>query len=128
VRFADQRAEFNRLVVNRLVRPLSGRVPLWSLVEHVGRRSGRIYRTPVSAFSTPDGVAILLPYGEDRDWVKNLQAAGRGRVVLSGKTFEVRDPRIVPTGAAVSLLRAPWRQVVAAAQVPSALLLERANV
>jgi deazaflavin-dependent oxidoreductase (nitroreductase family) len=52
-------------------------VPIWSIVEHVGRRSGKTYRTPVSVFRTRDGVAILLPYGTDRDWVRNVQARRR---------------------------------------------------
>jgi deazaflavin-dependent oxidoreductase (nitroreductase family) len=127
VGFADRLARSNRRVTNRVVGPLSGRVPMWSLVEHVGRRTGTPYRTPVTMFSTPDGVAILLPYGENRDWVKNLTAAGGGRVTMNGRTFEVTDPRIVPTGEAVALLRAPWRRLLAAARVPSALLLTRAG-
>ena len=40
-----------------------GRVSMWSIIEHRGRRSGAVYRTPVSMFPTPDGVAILLAYG-----------------------------------------------------------------
>ena len=121
--FADARARFNRRVVNRVVRPLSGRVALWSLIEHVGRRSGTAYRTPVSAFRTADGVAVLLPYGEGRDWVKNLQAARRGRITVANRVFEVTDPRIVPTSEAVPLLSQPWRTVVARVRTPSALLL-----
>ena len=97
MRFADQRARFNRRVMNPLVRPLCGRVAMWSLVEQRGRRSGTVYRTPVSMFPTPDGVAILLAYGDDRDWVRNIVAAGGGRAVMGGKTFDVTDPRIVPT-------------------------------
>ncbi len=123
--FADRRAEFNRRVVNKVVRPLSGRVAMWSLVDHVGRHSGATYQTPVSAFRTPDGVAVLLPYGEDRDWVKNLRAAGGGRMVMSGRTFEVAEPRIVPTAEAASLIAAPWRHVLTATRVPTALLLRR---
>jgi deazaflavin-dependent oxidoreductase (nitroreductase family) len=123
--FADARARFNRRVVNRVVRPLSGRVALWSLIEHVGRRSGAAYRTPVSAFRTPDGFAVLLPYGEGRDWVKNLQAAGGGRIILGGKTFDVTAPRIVPTSEVVPLLTPPWRAAVARLRTPSALLLTR---
>ena len=125
MRFADQRAKFNRRFVNRLMRPLSGRVAMWSIIEHRGRRSGDVYRTPVSMFPTPDGVAILLAYGEDRDWVRNLQAAGGGRATMSGKTFDVTDPRIVPTQDAAALLSAPWRQVIGRLGTPTALLLRR---
>jgi deazaflavin-dependent oxidoreductase (nitroreductase family) len=124
MRFADQRAAFNRRIVNRVVRPLSGRVAMWSLIEHRGRRSGKRYRTPVTMFRTTDGVAIMLAYGEDRDWVRNVMDASGGRVIKSGRTFEVTNPHIVPTGEAVELMNAPWRHVVTRLGVPSALLLQ----
>ena len=89
MRFADQRARFNRRFFNHVALPLSGKVPMWSIIEHRGRRSGAVYRTPVSMFPTPDGVAILLAYGDDRDWVRNVLAAGGGRAVMGGKTFDV---------------------------------------
>lgn len=127
MQFSQRRARFNRVVTNPLFRPVSGFVPLWSIVEHTGRRSGKTYRTPVSMFHTADGVAVLLPYGTDRDWVKNLAAAGGGRVKLSGRTFAVTDPRIVPTADAVGALRAPWRQLLGHAGVSHTLLLTRAG-
>jgi deazaflavin-dependent oxidoreductase (nitroreductase family) len=129
--FARRRARFNRRVTNPLVRPISGRFSMWSIVEHVGRRSGTTYRTPVSMFRTADGVAVLLPYGTDSDWVKNLQAADGGQVKLSGKTFRVTDPRIVPTADAVQSVKPPWRQVMKATAtamgIESSLLLTRAG-
>jgi deazaflavin-dependent oxidoreductase (nitroreductase family) len=127
MRYADARARFNRRVVNPLVRPLSGRLPLWSLVEHVGRRSGKVYRTPVSAFRTVDGFAVLLPYGENRDWVKNLEAAGGGRITERGKVYDVSDPQIVATAEAVPLLPQPWRTIVGLLRTPSTLLLTAAR-
>lgn len=125
MQFSQRRARFNRAVTNPLFRPISGWIPLWSIVEHTGRRSGTVYRTPVSMFNIPDGVAVLLAYGPDRDWVKNLQAAGGGRVTLSGKTFDVTNPQVVPTAQAVELLKSPWRQLLGHAGVPYSLLLRR---
>lgn len=124
--FTDRRAQFNRAVVNRVVRPLSGRVAMWSLVEHVGRRSGKPYRTPVSMFATADGVAVLLAYGRDRDWVRNLQAAGGGAVTMSGTTFIVTDPKIVPTSEAALLVKQPWRSMLGRLGIAETLLLHRA--
>lgn len=127
MQFSERRARFNRVVTNPLFRPISGWVPMWSIVEHTGRRSGTTYRTPVSMFHTADGVAVLLVYGPARDWVKNLQAAGGGRVKLGGKTFDVTNPRVVPTAEAVVLLKAPWRQLLGRAGVAHTLLLDRAD-
>lgn len=123
--FAQRRAEFNRKVTNRLVAPISGWVPMWSVVEHVGRRSGKTYRTPVSMFRTADGVAILLPYGTATDWVRNLQAANGGRVKVGGESFEVSDPQIVPTSDAAASVKPPWRQMMTTTGVKSAMVLRR---
>lgn len=125
MRLADQRAAFNRRVVNRVVRPLSGRIGMWSLIEHRGRRSGTVYRTPVTMFRTRDGVAIVLPYGQDRDWVRNVLAAHGGRAVVAGETFDVSEPRLVSTAEAADLLDQPWRAVVGRLRTPTALLLRQ---
>ena len=55
---------------------MGGLAPGMGILEHVGRKSGKQYRTPLNVFPTDDGVAILLTYGPDRDWLKNITAAG----------------------------------------------------
>lgn len=127
MQFARRRAEFNRRFVNPVVRPLAGHLPLWSAVDHVGRHSGRQYRTPVTAFPTLDGVAILLPYGVDTDWVRNLQAAGTGSVVIGGRSLPVRDPRVVSTAEAAAVTARPWQRLLPILPVKSALLLTRSS-
>lgn len=124
---ARRRAEFNRRFVNPVVEPLAGYLPLWSAVDHVGRRSGKEYRTPVTAFATSDGVAVLLPYGTDTDWVRNLRAAGSGKVVIDGRSLLVENPRVVPVREALEVMRGPWRHVLRVAPVESALLLTRSS-
>lgn len=125
MRLAHARARFNRRVVNRLIRPLSGRVAMWSIIEHRGRRSGTVYRTPVTMFPTRDGLAIVLAYGEDRDWVRNVIAAGGARVTMSGNTFAVTEPSIVSTAEAAAAMVGPWRPVVARLRTPTTMLLRR---
>lgn len=92
-------ARFNRHVTNPVQRLWAGWLPPFGIVEHVGRRSGKRYRTPVNVFNaTVDGkpgVAIVLTYGPDRDWLKNLTAAGGGRLRRNGRSFDVSDPRVV---------------------------------
>src|ERR1700751_5615154 len=99
-------ARFNRSVPN----PMGGIFPVWppplGIVEHVGRRSGKPYRTPVTVFSAAvdgkPGVAIVLTYGPDRHWLKNLTAAGGGRMRRNGKSFGVIDPKVVTTAEAAA--------------------------
>ncbi len=79
----------------------------------------------MSIFRTDDGVAVLLPYGTDTDWVRNIQAAGGGQVKLSGKTFRVTNPRIVPTADAAGTVKPPWGPILKATGIQSTLLLTR---
>ncbi len=78
-------AYFNKLVINRLFRPLAGNIPPYVLVEHRGRRSGRLYRTVVMAFPRHADLAFALTYGPGADWVRNVLAAQRCRVMYAGR-------------------------------------------
>ena len=88
-------ARFNKHVTNPVQRLWAGFAPTFGILEHVGRKSGQAYRTPLTVFSTDTGVAILLTYGPNRDWLKNIAAAGGGRLKRHGQTFPVTDPRVV---------------------------------
>ena len=82
----DRIREANKRWLNPAMLYLAGR-PHWyaSRVEHVGRRSGRPYATPVVAVPVEGGLVIPLPYGPDVDWCRNLRAAGGGTVVRHGR-------------------------------------------
>ncbi len=97
-------ARFNHRVTNRVLGPLAARAPGFGLVGHRGRRSGRLYWTPVNVFAIPEGYVIALTYGRKSQWPKNVLAAGslelrtyRGSFDLGG-TRLIRDPnlRLVP--------------------------------
>jgi deazaflavin-dependent oxidoreductase (nitroreductase family) len=117
-------ARFNRHVTNPIQRLWAGWAPSFAIIEHVGRRSGKPYRTPVNALSATidgkPGVAILLTYGPDRDWLKNLTAAGGGRIRRNGKMFGITDPQVVTKAEAAShvtrgrriFARLPFEQAV----------------
>ncbi len=91
---------FNRRVTNPVLGTLFGRVPPFGMVRHVGRRSGRPYRTPVWAFRGGRPVGFALLYGSDVDWLANVLAAGefelerRGQVLRLGSLEVVRDPAV----------------------------------
>jgi deazaflavin-dependent oxidoreductase (nitroreductase family) len=93
---ADRLARFNRRFANRVVVPLAGRrLSPVAVVAHRGRRTGRPYRTPVMAFWRAGGLVVALPYGPDRDWVRNVLAAGGATVRIGGRAVETTGPRLV---------------------------------
>jgi len=93
-------ARFNRVVTNRIQGLWAPRLAPWAEIEHRGRRSGRVYRTPVIAFRRGDTLAVVVLYGEDSDWVQNLLAAGSGVVWRGGRRYSLANVRLVSVDAA----------------------------
>jgi deazaflavin-dependent oxidoreductase (nitroreductase family) len=122
--FADRLARFNRLP-NRLVRTFAGRLPPLAIVVHRGRRSGRSYRTPVVAFRTGDGYVVSLPYGPDRDWVRNVLAAGACTLERGRRRVELSGPRMLSTSEGLALVPAPVRSGLRLLRVRAFLRLSR---
>jgi deazaflavin-dependent oxidoreductase (nitroreductase family) len=88
-----QVARFNRRVTNRVTRHVAGWMPGFAIVIHVGRRSGRIYETPVNVFRDGSRYVFALTYGAESDWVRNVLAAGGCQIKTRRKTVELRDPQ-----------------------------------
>jgi deazaflavin-dependent oxidoreductase (nitroreductase family) len=88
-------ARFNRVVTNRISRPVAGWLPGFAVIVHRGRKSGAEHRTPVNAWLGDDDVIVALTYGRDTDWLKNLTAADGGMIVAGRKTYQVGRPQLI---------------------------------
>jgi deazaflavin-dependent oxidoreductase (nitroreductase family) len=104
-------AAFNRRVTNPIQRRWAGRIPGHAIIEHVGRTSGRSYRTPVMCFRRSGGFVFLVGYGLGSDWVRNLLAADGGTVIHRGRRYEVDNVRLVPSPAGRELLPRPLQLI-----------------
>jgi deazaflavin-dependent oxidoreductase (nitroreductase family) len=87
-----------------MVRFFSGRSAHAALLHHVGRRSGKAFVTPLTAHRAEDSIIVGLPYGTEVDWLRNLQAAGRGVLELDGRSIAVGQPEVVPVDHVVAVL------------------------
>ena len=96
--------------VDPVLRPLARRLPAFGIVTHRGRKTGRVYHTPVNVFRRGETYLFFLTYGSDVQWVKNIIAAGtcsietRGRVVRLTDPELVTDPELRPAPAVVRLI------------------------
>jgi deazaflavin-dependent oxidoreductase (nitroreductase family) len=89
---------FNQHVTNRILAPIVRFLPFFGTVEHVGRRTGELHRSPMMVFPLrpTETATFALTYGPRAYWVQNALAAGE-------VTFESRwagrlhlvEPRVV---------------------------------
>jgi deazaflavin-dependent oxidoreductase (nitroreductase family) len=109
----------NLAVTNRLTMPIAGRLPWFGVLEHVGRQSGMVRRTPLNVFATGDGRwVVALTYGPEVQWLRNIEAAGKCRMLIRGRWVRMVEPRRLhdpsrdqvplPVRWALALLRVDW--------------------
>jgi deazaflavin-dependent oxidoreductase (nitroreductase family) len=91
-------ARFNRAVNNPIQLQYAWLLPPWAVICHRGRRTGRLYRTPVNAYRRGPRLAVVVLYGERSDWVLNV-LSGPAHAVRAGRTHELRGARIVDPDA-----------------------------
>lgn len=74
-----------------------GRRSPWGLVEHVGRKSGTTYHTPISIVGGPidEQVYVRLTYGSGVHWVRNVERTGHCRIQVHETVLDLDAPTVV---------------------------------
>jgi deazaflavin-dependent oxidoreductase (nitroreductase family) len=100
-------------VLNPVIVKLAGRryFGMAARIQHVGRRSGRVYVTPASARVHGDVIVIALTFGNQSDWVRNVQMAGGCTVRINGRSYRATNPQFLSREQAGPLLKAAFSPV-----------------
>jgi deazaflavin-dependent oxidoreductase (nitroreductase family) len=70
------------------------------VITHRGRRSGKVYRTPVVVRPTSDGFVVPMPWGERTDWYRNVRAAGECLIRWKDRDYSLVEPEVISDAAA----------------------------
>ena len=84
--------------MNPLFLRIARYLPMFAVVRHRGRKSGKEYETVVNVFRKGNVLAIALAHGKT-NWVKNVVAAGEADVRLFRRDVHIVNPRILPAGS-----------------------------
>ena len=110
---------------------LAGRpwFPLWAVVRHHGRSSGKPYATPVAIIATRSHVTFLigLPWGPSTNWAQNVLAAGGATLVWRGRDIKVTKPRLAGTEVAVEQARPLFSPILRRGRFPAFLQVDRSS-
>lgn len=105
VRWVSDRTRQASKRANRWARQVAG-TRLGSLyfnlaaLQHVGRRSGREYMTPLGAYPLGDGFVLAVAYPHV-DWSENVLAAGKCTLTWKGHEYALERPERIPLSDAL---------------------------
>jgi deazaflavin-dependent oxidoreductase (nitroreductase family) len=88
-------AKINIAFTNRITSLFAGWFPGFGILTHMGRKSGKVYRTPMNVFRASNGFIIALTYSSQSEWVKNVLAAGGCELKTRGKKNQLSAPKVV---------------------------------
>jgi deazaflavin-dependent oxidoreductase (nitroreductase family) len=95
---------------NRLFMKIAGRrFRAYSIVTHIGRRSGREYRNPVGAYPLGDGFVLAILYGPESQWVRNVMASGGFTLRTKGYDYQLERPEVIPSSQALAAYPRLWQ-------------------
>jgi len=97
-------------VLNPVIVRLAGRrhFAMAAQIQHVGRRSGKVYVTPVTAHVHGDVILIALTFGNQSDWTRNVRAADGCTIRINGRTYLATSPQFLSREQAGPLLKAAF--------------------
>jgi deazaflavin-dependent oxidoreductase (nitroreductase family) len=73
----DRVRVLNKLVTNKILIHIAGKkFGHFAILSHTGRKTGKLYKTPIIAEPVEDGFVIALTYGKKVDWLANIISRG----------------------------------------------------
>lgn len=83
--------------INPLTLVIAGRrwMPIVGVLRHRGRRTGRVFLTPLGMRPMGESFVFPLTFGDDAAWYKNISASGWCTVVYRGREVNLVAPEVV---------------------------------
>jgi len=88
--------------INPLTLLIAGRrwMPVVGVLRHRGRKSGRIYATPLGLRPLGDSFVMPLTFSQNAAWYLNVKASGSCVVTYKGHDYTLIEPEVIDYSAA----------------------------
>jgi deazaflavin-dependent oxidoreductase (nitroreductase family) len=104
---------FNKHILNKFTR-LFAHLPRgpFAVIRHTGRRTGKVYETPIMVEPTRDSFVVALTYGSDVDWYRNVLSTGHAELLWHGKEYSLEKPEPLAAQTALPLFSPFQRRIL----------------
>jgi deazaflavin-dependent oxidoreductase (nitroreductase family) len=93
------RTQWLRPIANRYINPITRHFAEWlphfAIITYRGRKSGRLYQTPLNVFRKDGAYVMFLTYGSGAQWVQNVLAQGGCQMRKRGREIELVNPELI---------------------------------
>lgn len=104
----------------------NGVIPVWAVIVHTGRHSGRRFRTPIAIRPTADGFVIPLPFGTT-DWCRNAMVGSDTVIRWKGRDYAVGPAEIIDRAAGAAAFPLVLRKLLGVLGVTRFLAVRRTD-
>jgi deazaflavin-dependent oxidoreductase (nitroreductase family) len=109
----DRVRVLNKYVTNKLLIHIAGRkFGHFAILIHTGRKTGKVYRTPIIAEPVDGGFVIALTYGKKVDWLANVLAKGSCSLFWKEKEYTLFHPEFVNQMIGLNAFPTPLNKVL----------------
>ena len=92
----DRIKVMNKHVTNKLLIHIAGKkFGHFAILSHTGRKSGKVYQTPIIAEPIEGGFIIALIYGKKVDWLANIMSRGTCSLYWKAKAYDLNQPTFI---------------------------------
>jgi deazaflavin-dependent oxidoreductase (nitroreductase family) len=83
--------------LNPLVLLIAGQswMRILGVIRHPGRRTGRLYATPLGMRRIGESFVMPLTFGNSAGWYRNVLASGSCEVTYMGRDYTLTDPEVI---------------------------------
>jgi deazaflavin-dependent oxidoreductase (nitroreductase family) len=109
----DQVRVINKHVTNKILIHIAGKsFGHFAILGHTGRKTGKLYKTPIIAEPVEGGFVIALTYGKKVDWLANVLASGNCDLYWKKRNYHLTNPRFIDREEGLKAFPAPINKVL----------------
>jgi deazaflavin-dependent oxidoreductase (nitroreductase family) len=109
----DRVRVLNKYITNKILIHIAGKkFGHFAILSHTGRKSGKVYKTPIIAEPAENGFVIALTYGKKVDWLANVMASGSCDLYWKEHDYHLVSPKVVDRESGLMAFPSPLNQVL----------------
>ena len=103
----------NKYVTNRILIHVAGKkFGHFAILSHIGRKTGKVYKTPIIAEPIEGGFVIALTYGKKVDWLANILAKGTCSLSWKAEDYDLNKPEFIDLETGLNAFPSPLNRIL----------------